>query len=374
MDPRLAPTISRSALLAAAACAVGFWGAFTPAAWARLDVVPGSRYTSGRAAALGDAFIPLADDGASGLFYNPAGIGKIRTTQFEPVNLGLQVNSDYLGMVDRNFYQLPSLSGYAPTISGAEPAAPGFSAALFPNGFTRGFAFGVLMQAETRAQAQGANLRYRSLYQFIPTVGGALRLASGVVRLGYSLQWVNQASGDRTVPLSSPELGYNQGLAEGSALSHNVGFALTLPYQYLPSLNIVARNLLGAKFGSYSLVPLARNKSGTPADEPASYDASISYVARSAAGSLFNFVFEFRDLTNTSAISVLGRAVAGIEWDFRGQFYLRGGWRDGYPSAGLGLRRRTSEVSLSWYSEEAGTSYHDAQDTRWILHYQIRAF
>jgi hypothetical protein len=343
-------------------------------AWARFDAVPGSRYTSGRAAALGDAFLPLADDGASALFYNPAALGKLRTTQFEPINMTLQANSDYLGMIDRNFFKLPSLSGYAPTISGAEPAFPGFSAGLFPNGFTRGFGFGLLMQTDNQAQAQGANIRYRSKYQFIPTFGGALRLASGIVRLGYSLQWVNQASGDLTVPLSSSPLGYNQGLAEGSALSHTLAFALTLPYQYLPALNLVGRNVMGARYRSFSIVPLARNKNGVPADEPATYDASFSLQPRAAAGSLFNLVFEYRDLTNTSGISLLGRGVVGAEWGFREQFFLRGGWRSGYPSAGIGLKRKTSEFSLSWYSEEAGTTYHERQDTRFLLHYQIRAF
>ena len=45
--------------------------------------MPGARYLSARGAALGDAMLPWGDDGASGLFYNPASLGKIRNTKLD---------------------------------------------------------------------------------------------------------------------------------------------------------------------------------------------------------------------------------------------------------------------------------------------------
>ncbi len=342
--------------------------------FARQDVVPGSRYTSGRAAAMGDAFIPLADDGAAGLFYNPAGLGKVKYFQLEPMNFQLQANSDFLSSVDRNFYKATSLGKYYPKIITKSPAFPGMSATIFPNFAARGFAFGVLMMDQISATSpDGVNIRNRSKYLFIPTFGAGLRLAGGVIRLGYSLQWVNQASGDITLP-ASESLGYNEGLAQGSAMSHTLGLALTLPVSYLPSLNFVARNLLNAKFGSFSILSLAKNVSGVPDTELTSYDASVSIQAKVGGGGSVNMVVEYRDLTNRSGISLFGRLCAGMEFSFRDQFFLRTGWGSGYPSAGLGLRRKKAEFSLSWFSQEAGTKYHELRDTRYILHYQIRAF
>lgn len=345
----------------------------TSEALGRLETIPGSRFTTARGAALGDAFLPLSEDG-SALFYNPASIGKVRRPMFEPLNFSIGVNTEYLSMVDRNFYRVTSLQSYAPSISGKEGKNPGAAFQIFPNFVLRGLAFGILMSSDFEARATGGSIRYRSRYQFIPTIGGALRLASGVVRLGYSLQWVNLASGDVTTSLTSSPLGWNQQLQQGAGLSHNLGFAITIPVAYLPALNVVARNVLGARYTLSSIVPLARNTSGSPATEEMSIDASVSVQPKVGRGASFNLVLEYRDVTNRSGISVLGRAVLGVEFSFRDLFFIRGGWGSGYPSAGIGLKRKTAEFGLAWYSEETGAAYHSERDIRYLLHYQIRAF
>lgn len=339
-----------------------------------MDSVPGSRHTSARGAALGDAFIPLVEDGAGALFYNPAGIGKVRYLQLEPLNFQVHINSDYVNMVDRNFYKVASLSNYAPNIIRKEGKTPGLGAAVFPNFAGRGMAFGVLLQNEFQATASGSNIVYRSNYLFVPTFGFAVRLASGVVRLGYSLQWVNQASGTITVPNDAATLGYNQLLAQGSSLSHTLGVAITLPVTYLPALNLVARNFLGTKFGSFTVVPLGRNTSGVPPNELMSLDAALGMTQKGGAGLSFHYAVEMRDFTNRSGTSLFTRLVGGLEFDFRNQFFLRVGWGSGYLSSGIGLKRRSAEFGLSWFSEELGKSYREKPDTRYMLHYQIRAF
>jgi hypothetical protein len=323
---------------------------------------------------MGDAFIPLADDGATALFYNPAGFGKIRKPSFEPFNFQMQPNSQFVENVGLDIYKFSSLSSYAPTLSGNPGSFPGFSTMLLPNFSFRGFGFGMLMGARVAAVSDGTNVRYRSKYQVIPAVGGGLRLASGVLRVGYSLQWVNQASGERTVPLSSSPLGYNQGLAQGSALSHNVGAALTLPYQYLPSINLVARNLLGAKYSSYTFIPLAKNTEGVPETELMTLDAGLGLVNKFARGVALNTVLELRDATNVSGMSIFTRAALGLELSFRESFFIRGGIGSGYPSAGMGFKTPKGEMNLGWFSEETGSGLRSERDSRYILHYSIRAF
>src|SRR4051794_13358195 len=81
---------------------------------ARWDLVPGSRYTSARAAAMGDAFLPLGEDGSAGLFYNPATLAKPTPTTLEIFNLSLYGNLNYLGSLDGNFYKITNLSGFLP--------------------------------------------------------------------------------------------------------------------------------------------------------------------------------------------------------------------------------------------------------------------
>lgn len=346
---------------------------------ARDDLVPGARFTEGRAAALGDAFLPLGEDGAAALFYNPAVLGKIQKPQLEGLNLQFYGNTDYLGLLSLtsfNFYKAASLESFLTTLQANPGVNSGVGAAILPNFSTKGFAAGVLLQSSLHGQVNtDGTVRYRSQYQLIPTVATGVRLAGGIVRLGYSLQWVNQASGsnDEVSATSSP-LGFNQNLAQGSAFSHNLGFALTLPFSYLPQFNLVARNLLGTHYTAGTLLALTPTSSGLPADEPMTLDASISIQPKIGQGGYFNLVFEDRDATNVSGVSFLGRMAIGTEFSFRDIFFLRAGWGSGYPDLGIGFRRQKGEFSFSWYSEEMGTGYQQSRDLRYMLHYQVRTF
>jgi len=344
-------------------------------AFARDDLVPGSRYTSARGAAMGDANLGLGEDGATGLFVNPATIGKIRDMQVEPLNFSLTGNSGFAQMFSYDFYKVISLSSYLPNLMKRPGEFCGTGYHLLPAAYMRGFAFGMLLQAQRGASAGAdGSVRNRSSYQFIPSVGTAIRLAGGIVRIGYSLQWVNRAAGAFDLPPGTTPLEYNEGLLVGSGLSHNVGFSLTLPITYLPSLNFVMRNAFSLSFQEFSLIKFANNSSGVLATEPTSYDASIGIQPRFASGMYANISLELRDLTNTSQMSIWGRAVAGVELSLKELFFIRGGWGSGYPALGIGLRRPKGEFGLSWYSEELGAAYHALRDSRFMAQFQVRAF
>jgi hypothetical protein len=344
-------------------------------AFAREDAVPGSPYTSGPGAAMGDAYLPLADD-ASALFYNPAGLAKIRDTSFEPFNFNFYGGTGYLDHIGPgNFYKVPSLAANQGTLVSNQGNFIGVGGEFFPSFRSHGFAFGVLLNSEVGAIANAnGSLSYRSLYQLIPTAGYGIRLADGIVRIGYSLQWINQASGNISIPQTTANPGYNQNLAQGSTFSNNVGFALTLPYTYLPAFNVVARNIGGAHFNTTSLYSFTPDPTGAPPDDPMSFDASLSAVTKLGGGDRINWVFEDRDFTNSSGVEFLGRMAIGSEYVYNNVFFLRGGWGSGYPSAGIGARGKKGEFALTWFSEELGQTYHSMRDERYMLSFSVRAF
>lgn len=362
----------RHLIAASVACAL-----LAGAAHSRDERLPGSRYTSVREMALGDADLAIADDGASGIFDNPSGIAKVRGPRVEPINLMFSGGAGLFGVGGMDVYKFTSLSSFAPklvaspdsTVSGGLSFAPTFS--------TRGAAIGALLQNSfiARGNADGT-ITYRSRYEFIPGAGFALRVAGGMIRLGYSLQWVNKSEGDVTTPVGADlgSLGWNQGLRQGSGFSHTAGFALTMPTTYLPTASIVARNVLGTRYGSFNLLGMASNPVGVPDEEEMTVDAGFAISPRLARGNILSFTFAYRDLLSQTAFPWYGKLAGGMEINLSERFYLRLGWGSGYPSAGIALRGKTGEFGFTWSSDELGDSYHAWQNTRFSMQYQIRAF
>jgi hypothetical protein len=369
MDGRSMPKIKSLLLLTALAFALP-----TSVFASGGDRIPGSRYVSGRGAALGDAYIGLADGVADALFYNPAAIGKVTGFSFEPINLQLQANSKLNSMFGTDFYKFQNLKSYQDTLRDHPATNPGGGYAVLPNFGFPGFGFGMLYQARLMAERTGNNIRYRSVYQLIPAATTGIRLASGVLRLGYSLQWVNQASGDKTVALDSTPMGWKEGLAEGQGFSHNFAIAVTLPFQYQPSINIVARNIGGLSLQGKPLVGLAKNPTGTIAEEEMSVDASFGMLAKLGKGWDLAPQFVYRDATNSSATRSISHFSAGLEFTALEKFFLRGGFGNGYPSAGIGLRTSRAEANFAWFSEDLGDGVTPIRDIRYIFHVMYRVF
>jgi hypothetical protein len=339
--------------------------------WARSDTVPGSRYTAARAAAMGEAYLPLADDGMAALFYNPAQIAGLRKVTFEPFNIQGQFPHGFFETAGLSFYNVLDLNQYKTTLSSYPGKTGGLGWAIAPSVSMPWLSVGLLYEAQTAATVTGANIRVRSSYQIIPAIGVGIPLARGIVKLGYSLQYVMKAVGDQTMTLAAASA-WNSGLSQGTGLSHTVGFALTLPVQLNPAINVVARNLFGTTYTAGTLLPLAVNPAGTPPTESMTFDASFSIHPKLGKGSALHIVAQMRDFLNASQTPLLYRLVGGAEWNIRDTFCLRFGYRSYWLSGGFGIRRPKGEIAFTYYSEDMGNGITTDRDLRWLLHFQLR--
>ncbi len=354
---------------------IALFAGLTSSVWASGgDRIPGSRYTSGRGAALGDAYIGLADTVADSLFYNPAGLGKVHDLTIEPLNVQAQSNPQISTGFGSDFYKFQDLSKYESNlIQYQDRGRPGAGFAVLPAFGFRGFGAGLLYQARLMAESDGTNTRYRSNYQLIPSAGYGLRLASGILTVGYVIQWVNQASGDVTVPAGTRPMGWSRGLAEGKGFSHNLGMRLTLPYQYQPTFSLVARNIGGLTLTGKPIMSLSESPSGSIPPEKTSVDASAGVLVKISGGLQLATHVAIRDALNSSETDALRHISAGMEFMAYDRFFLRGGYGSGYPSAGLGLRTSRAEVNFAWFSENIGTGSQASRDIRYLFQFMFRA-
>jgi hypothetical protein len=378
-DPAAKQTMNRKFLGRLARVSVSlavFSSPLADEAFATDELLQYSRYDDARAVAMGNAYMGFADEGAAALFYNPAGIGKIRGLRGEFLNLNLQMNSGFMGNFGPDFYNFGDLDTWKDKVAAGAPLIDnGGAFQLAPSISFRGLAIGLLYKENYSAtlEEDGTTIAYGGHAELVPAIGTAVRLASGVIRLGYVAQYVQKARGTGRAPASTSGLSYKDGIPEGAGISHNVGASLTLPLSFLPTFNVVGRNLFGLTFGK-SFLPLTDGSGGLPATEPMVWDAGFSAEFKLGGGNAMFASLEYRDVLGASAASLPGRIAFGTEVSFWRSVYLRAGLGSGYPSLGLGFDLKRSRVSLSWYSEERGDAFWAERDQRYALQLQLKSF
>ena len=337
------------------------------------SLIPGARYQSAKAIAMGDAALGLVDDGASALFVNPLAGLKAKGFQAEPLNLTFQTNSGFVGNLGTSAYQVYSLSSYLPRLQDNPNVLQGGGMSVASSVVYKGFAAGFLTQARQYGSVNDADqVTYKSLYQMIPAASYATKLANGVIRLGWGVQWVNQAYGTVTTSVASAS-GYNQGIAAGSGLSNTGAVGITLPIAYLPSFQIVGRNLMGTQYSSSApLMPVAKNSTGAPAPDVTTYDASFSLMPRLGSGVNMQLALVYKDASNRTHTLPWARASMGTEIGFKEFIFVRAGYGTGYTSLGSALRLKTGELGFAYYGEEFSSSFKGQKDQRYLIQFQLR--
>ena len=149
---------------------------------------------------------------------------------------------------------------------------------------------------------------------------------------------------------------------QGSGFSHTLGASLQLPTQMAPSFHLVARNFLGTSYSTSILIPMATNSPGAPATEDLTFDVAAAIQPKFGLGYGMNLTAEVRDVTSAAESSLLSKICIGAEFHAKDRFFLRAGFGSGFPSAGLGLKGKKGDFSLSWYSEEWTTSFQGSRN------------
>lgn len=330
---------------------------------------PGIRYISPHGQSLGGMTLPLSDETGNSLFNNPAGLARNPKFRSESINLNLDLNSSVLGSISSST-GFPSLGGFTSSLNSNVNK-------VYSGGFGNltavswgGLAVGLLFQERVRAYSDGTTVHYDTTSNLVPAVGYGLALARGVMRLGYSLQLVSQASGVAQAP-SNSSAAYLKGISEGKGISHTASVNFVFPYKYVPTFSLVARNLFGMHYMPKGLISRASSPTGVPSDEPMSVDAAFNFMARLYGPVKSNWYFQFKDLTSATSMAPLDKLSLGLDLGISPAVSLRLGLNNLQPSAGIGYRSETSEINLAYYQELTPFPSILKWDTRYALQYKF---
>lgn|GEM_PF-633644 len=330
---------------------------------------PAVRYLGSHGQSLGGISLPLDQETGNALFNNPAALARNGKFRAEYLNLNLDLNSGVVGSLSTN-YGFSSLGGFTSVLN-ANPNQ------IYGGGFGNltavswgGLSVGLLIQERVRAYSDGTNVHYETSSNIVPAVGYGLALARGVVRVGYSLQLVNQSSGV-TQSVSDSSARYLKGVAQGMGVSHTASVNFVFPFQYTPTVSLLARNLFGLHYLTKGPIGRATSPSGLPADEPMSLDAAFNFTARLSGPVKANGFVELQDLTHATSMALVDKIGVGFDVSVSRAVAFRVGLRSLQVSGGIGYRSESSEINLAYYRDPTPFPSISKWDTRYALQYKV---
>jgi hypothetical protein len=336
------------------------------------DAISPELAPSGRALAMGDAFVAKVDDSMA-VFYNPAGLGTVRRTHFHLTNFHVEVNSGWSSLgfggkltdVVTNVVDAFSLDGVRKLLVDNPGKFSHERVSFAPNFTMRFFSVGYFFNKQTRAYlGEGATDKFEFADRTDqgPYVAFNYSIFGGVFKLGFTgvylnrKELVNQVDKNTEIDLESDD--YNSGW-----LNYVIaGAKLTIPIAWLPTFAVTAHNALdepfrGVKSGK-TLNPIKRN-----------IVAGFSISPKLGRSTVLHLEVNYKDLGGEfEDVESSRKIAAGLEIEWFRMLYWRLGYGDGFGSGGIGLRAKRFEFDLTTYAvDRSASGFRGDEDRRYAL-------
>ncbi len=343
-------------------------------AWAKLDFEDHAFpefVTSARALALGNAYICKVDD-AWAAFYNPAGLGTVRQPQFHLANLHLEASNGLTRIVGNGpAYEIPGkyTDSFDPqemrTMLADDQGTLAHSRVnFFPNFTARGVTLGYLYSQRNRAiinddTANEFELAERKDHG--PVFALNMSLLGGVLKLGASAVYLIRRDLYKSYGPTEEATVSSDDYQSGKGLQITAGSRLTFPIALLPTFSAVLRNTTDNDWE-------AVGESGPPTLIKQTIDLGFSLTPQVGKITRIHLEANLKDANNNYNTNAKRRLAAGVEVDFNRRLFIRGGYGDGWGSAGLGVRSKSFILDLTTYAVDRSLDgFRQEEDRRWVL-------
>lgn len=329
--------------------------------------------TSGRALAMGNAFISKVDD-ASAAFYNPAGLGTVRYSHFHLSNFHIEVNKGLVSAVSdgavgdatSNAPKMLSLDGIRQVLQEHVGTIAHSRVHALPNFTSRYLSFGYLFAKRTRAVVTDATsstgFEYADRTDHGPYAALNISLFGGIFKAGMSMIFLNRKEIIGKSNLATALQLSDSNYSKGNAFIATAGGKLTLPIVFLPTFSAVLHNSLDHGFKH------ARG-AGLPDDIKQTVDVGFSITPQISSSARVHLEANYKDLSNEfDNVDSSRKILLGLELDFSRMFFIRAGYGDGFGSFGLGLKSKKLEFDLTTYAvDTTSASFRGKEDRRFAL-------
>lgn len=317
---------------------------------------------SGRALAMGNAYLCLVDDSSS-VFYNPAGLGSVRGMRFHLSNFHIEANSGWLKAGTSGFFT-SAISNFAKgfSLDGSRElllAKPGLVSHsrihAMPNITFRNISFGFLYSMSTRAQVttDATSFDFADRTDYGPYAAFNLSFFGGILKLGMSGILLIRSELIGSVDPNTPIALTSDDYKKGTGIVYTAGTKLTLPFMWLPTFSAVMHNASGAKFTAGS------SGAGAPDKIAQSVDVGFGFTPQVGKTVRLHFEVNMRDALNEiDTLAINNKLQGGMEIDIARRLFFRMGYGDTKFAMGIGFRTRQIEFDLTSY----GIKTHAQED------------
>ncbi|MEN0058294.1 MAG: hypothetical protein AAGB31_05630 [Bdellovibrio sp.] len=330
-------------------------------------------YNSIRCQGMGGACIAVTND-ETALIVNPAGLGKLRDfygTFFDPE---LEVGYQTQGLYSESSFSNPfSLEDVAPALDKKRSAYYHAKAQVFPSFVGRNFGIGLygnyLLDAEMAGDGQTINTYYRNDVAFV--LGFNFRFFDGRVKLGFNTKLINRIEVDNDALNATGPLGYSSIASEGVGLSTDVGLILSAPWQFIPTLTAVVRDVGNTSFDQAHGIRMDTTDRPNMVKQDIDVGAALFPIHNNYVRSAWTV--EYRGLLTSQDEPDKAKLIhGGLELNFGDALFLRAGYNQRYWTAGFEWASERLQWQMATYGEEVGTVDEPKEDRRYSVKFALR--
>jgi hypothetical protein len=330
-------------------------------------------YTGSRMMGMGGASIAVVND-ETALLSNPAGLGKLRDKYGTILDPEIEASSNYTKLNALSAIGDPlALDSVKPALDASPDTHYHARAALFPSFVVRNFGIGIYYRKVLDAYEDptGANVTANYRDDMALLLGYNFRFFDGRIKFGFNGKFISRIAIENATIATSAPMDIKSNAVEGAGVGSDVGLIMTAPWTWLPTISAVVRDVGGTSFSSGSglrlTVPNRPTKISQDIDVAVALFPIHSNRVRSA------FTAEYSQLNAASKDSDKTRYMhVGIETNISDLLFIRAGVNQRYWTAGLELASEHTQIQLTTYGEDVGTTGSPVEDRRYIFKFAFR--
>lgn len=330
-------------------------------------------YQGVRQMGMGGASIAVVND-ETAVLSNPNGLGKLRDYFFTLIDPEITASADgyetLLGTAAINSAVPEDLYNQLSDRQG-EPYY--FKSQIFPSVVLPNFGIGILGKYEVLGvrNADGT-FDYNYLNDYSLNLAYNMRFWGGRIKLGFAGRLLNRISYSGAIDPATESLALSAFAQEGLGLALDTGLTLTAPWDYLPTLTILARDVGTTSF-TFGDGLFRNGSNGTPQAVKQSYDVAVALFPIFGRHSRGAFTVEYTNVLDTAGVTEqMDRIHIGTEFNFWDAYFFRAGYHQNDWTAGFEYSTGIFQWQMATYSEEVTIGSMTDRDRRATLKLAVR--